>query len=207
VIGPDRLRRAEHLIDTSGAVELLVPIMRKDNRGRKYNANKLRVFVIGLYLSIENERTGSIRAIGQMLHTELPLDEQYRLGIRNPRNGTLLVRESDLYYITKTLTERLSYGPSMQETVDEDGEVNGLPAEERARRQALVQELCQRMLNVTIVGPEATTFAIDATGIWSWGKGPRKPTKAELADLLDDPTDLEALDDVQEVYTTALVEA
>jgi hypothetical protein len=195
VIGPGRIRRAEHLIDTSGAVEFLVPIMRNDNRGRKYNANKLRVFLIGLYLSIENERTGSIRAIAAMLHTKLPIDEQYRLGIRNPTNGKLLIRESDLYYLTKTLTERLAYGPSVQETVDDDGVITGVSEGERARRHALVQDLCQRMLDTTIVGPDATTFAIDATGIWSWGKGPRKPTKVELAELLDDPADVATLDD------------
>ncbi|MTA15268.1 MAG: hypothetical protein F2534_21975 [Actinobacteria bacterium] len=171
--------------------------MRKDNRGRKYNSNKLRVFLLGLYLTIENERSGSIRAIAQTIHRKLPLDEQYRLRIRNQKNGALLVRESDLYYITKTLTERLAYGPSVKEAVDDDGVVSGIPDEERARRHGLVQELCSRMLRVTFVGPEATVYAIDATGIWSWGKAPRKPTKAELAELIDDPTELEQLDDSQ----------
>ena len=195
MIGPDRLRRAEYLIDTSGVVELLLPVLRKDARGPKYNSNKLRVFIIGCYLAIENQRTGSIQAIAKLVHTDLPLDAQYRLGIRNPTDGSLLITLHDFYYLTKRFTERFGYGSSVPELfVDEDVE-NGISANERTERHALLQQMCRQLLDVTIVGPDATAFAIDATGIWSWGKGPRKPTRAEFAALLDDPDGAAELDD------------
>lgn len=58
-----------------------------------------------------------------------------------------------------------------------------------------MNEICRRLLAATHVGPEPIAYAIDATGIWSWGKGPRKPSKSEIEAKLDDPDDAARLND------------
>lgn len=177
MIGPDRLRRAEYIIDESGVLDVLRSALRKDPRGCRYDEKKPRVILIGLLLSIETRRTGAIRKVVDLVYNDLPLDEQYRLGIKDPATGKWLVTEHDFYNFTRKFNDRLAYGPSVPDhSIDEHGVSRGITVEEREERHAAVQRICQVLLSTTFVGPDPTVFAIDATGIWAWCKG-RDPQK------------------------------
>ncbi|MFM2183250.1 MAG: hypothetical protein RJB61_1544 [Actinomycetota bacterium] len=200
MIRPARLRRAEHLIDSSGVVEVMTSLLRVDDRGRPYNPNKLRVFLIGLYLTVENRRSATIKDVADTVHDLIDIDDQYRLGIRSRTERKLLITKGDFYYVTKTITARLGYGdsvPKYREFVDDNGVLRcvGITDEERSDRHQAVNDICRRLLATTHVGPPPVAFAIDATGIWSWGKGPRKPSKSEIESTLDDPDDADRLID------------
>lgn len=115
MIKPQRLRRAEYLIESSGVVPVMGELIRVDPRGKPYNQQKIRVFLIGLYLTIENRRSASIRDVAETVHEMLDIDDQYRLGIRNSTDGKLKITKSDFYYLTKTIAARLGYGDSVPE--------------------------------------------------------------------------------------------
>ncbi len=192
MIKPQRLRRAEYLIESSGVIPLMADLLRTDRRGRPYDEQKLRVFLIGLYLTIENCRSATISDVVDTVHEELDLDDQYRLRIRDRETGKLLITKDHFYYLTKTITGQLGYGnsvPKRTEVFDDNGEHKGfcgITDEERRERRDAVSDICRRLLATTHVGPEPVAFAIDATGIWSWGKGRAKPTPSEIEALLDD---------------------
>ena len=196
MIGPDRLRRAEWIIAESGVLDILQRVLRKDPRGCPYDGNKLRIILLGLLLTIESQRTGSIRKVVELIYNDLPLDEQHRLGIKDPVTGKWLITEHDFYNFTRKVSDRLGYGPSVPDVfIDKDGRTKGITAEERAERHDAVQRMCGALLATTFVGPNPSAFAIDATGVWSWGRGKKAPELSEIeaAQLADGIEDRDAV--------------
>ena len=66
-----------------------------------------------------------------------------------------------------------------------------------------MQEITHALLNVTLIAPASGVWALDATGVWSWGRGKKKPTFDELVTTLDDPSDAEGVEGQADVDRAA----
>lgn len=165
------IRAAEHIVDHSGAVKTLSEGMRTDRRGRKDDPNKLRLLLIGLVLCVLVHGQAVVTAVHELLTNELPLDEQLRLGVcrvGTAADGTATTWAlpiADLYELTAKLNTKLGYGL---------GKHPDLGAEERARRHRTIVTCLDDLMDVFDLGWQSEVFAMDATGIWSWGRGKAK---------------------------------
>lgn len=168
MIAPHELRIAEYVIDESGAVDLLIAGIRRDKRGRKTDPANYRLFLVGALLTIVECGNCVVQEIHETLTRRIPLDDQHRLGVRRWKtdhmgNMTLdVLNIHDLYNVTKTLSARLDYGNGTQPDLDD---------EERGRRHGVIQSFCDQLMDVFDFGWSSNTYALDATGIWSWGRG------------------------------------
>ncbi len=188
MITPQEIRWAEHIVDSSGAVAILTAGLRRDPRGRKQDPGNLRLLLIGILLSIRERRSASVADIYRTLTRDLPLNEQFRLGVRKQRfdedgraEGPVQVISIHAFYqLTKTITQRLSYGPATAPDIDD---------EERTFRRRVLQQCCDGVMDVFDFGWSSTTYAVDATGVWSWAIGRRKQRALDGAALMADSTD------------------
>jgi hypothetical protein len=173
------IRRAEYIIDTSGIVEILETGVSRSPRGRTAKVATLRHLLLGMFLSVHHGGSAAITDIHRTLTEKLPLDEQYRLGIREVVDGgTTTVSYRNLEYQAKRLMTALAYGAGSEPDLDDT---------ERTRRHTTVTSALNGLMDVFDLGWDSPAMAIDATGIWSWAKGARKT--APVADT--DDTDLE----------------
>jgi hypothetical protein len=179
VIKPRDLHAALHIIDTSDAVEILIRGYRTSNRGRPANRNGLRLMLVGMYLSIWQNGTATLTGAITAL-SSLTIEEQQRIGYATlvEHEGVLRLQPTvtltDLYNIELAVVRGLSYGPSREPNLDDD---------EVARRHSTVQQLCDAVMDASIVDRLTTVMAMDATGIWSWGIGPKKYGEAVEAQI------------------------
>lgn len=157
---------AAYVIDTSGVVDILEEGCNRDRRGRKMNRNHLRVFLIGGVLTLMDKGGFLVTHCYKTLTEDLHIEDQHRLGVRywatNP-DGTQevrVLRKHHLDYITKRLNGYLAYGES--EPIHDD---------ERRRRHDVIRRYWDALLDVFDLGFDHSSVAIDATGIWSWGRG------------------------------------
>lgn len=169
MISPHQTQMAAYIVDSSGVVDLLLEGIRRDGRGRKTDPTPYRLLMIGGLLSVIDNGTFIIKDIYETLTKNIPLDEQFALGVRsyktNPLTGQGKVRVmtiSDLYYVTKRISKALDYGKGSAPDLDE---------KERARRHAVVRAFSDALMDVFDLGWRSSTYALDATGIWSWGRG------------------------------------
>jgi len=182
-VTPSSVRRIEHILDASGAVEILASGLRTDNRGRKQNTKAIRLLLLGVFISVHHNGSGTVTDAYDTL-VGLCLDDRLRLGISVPDpsapDGTTLdVTLNQLYYVSKRITERLAYG---EESAPD------LTDEERTRRHDVVRRFGQAVMDVFDLGWNASHAAMDATGVWSWGRGKARPKgdpTTEEQDLLD----------------------
>jgi hypothetical protein len=179
VIRHSDIRRAEYIIETSDIVQRLEGGINRSNRGRKANVGHLRLLMIGMFLSIHHGRSATITDIHETLTVALPLDEQFRLGIRrNTHLGIKTITYRHLDYQANRLRNGLAYGPGSGAGVDDL---------ETHRRHDVVMAATNGLMDVFNLGWHSPILAIDATGIWSWGKGGRKTAPVTN----DCPEDLE----------------
>lgn len=173
------IRRAEYIIDTSGIVDILEDGVRRSPRGRKAKTDALRLLLLGMYLSVHHGGSAAITDIHATLTVKLPLDEQFRLGIRQHTGSTTsTVSYRNLEYQANRINTNLAYGHGSQPHLDDT---------ERIRRHTTVTTALNALMDVFDLGWSSSTIALDATGIWSWGKGFRRTA----AVTIDDDTNLE----------------
>ena len=172
MITENQTQMVSYIIDSSGVVDLLLDGMRRDGRGRKTDPAPYRLLMIGGLLSVIDNGTFVIKDIYETLTKNIPLDEQFTLGVRRWTRNRLTGEETvrvmsinDLYYVTKRISKALDYGKGSAPNLDE---------EERERRHDVIQAFCDVLMDVFDLGWESTTYALDATGIWSWGRGKAK---------------------------------
>ena len=161
---------ATHIIDTSGVVGLLGDAMRTDHRGRKDDPNKLRLLLIGMLLCIHEHGRATITVVHKLLTTELPVGVQFTLGVRRWKTDTdgqsiWILPIHDLYELSAKITNRLGYG---------DGKNPDLDPAERERRRRIILAYNDALMDAFDLGWTSSIFAMDATGIWSWGKGKKQ---------------------------------
>ncbi|MDA8282516.1 MAG: hypothetical protein M0Z42_04275 [Actinomycetota bacterium] len=173
---PDLLAKVVHVVDMSNAVDLLEEGMLRSSRGRRSNHTTLRLFFIGGILSTTLHGSGVIEHMHKVLVEELPLDVQWRLGVRQWVSGTdgqhkeRCLTLDDFYNLSRRLAKYLDYGIGSAPDLDDD---------ERARRHSVVQTVCDTFcaifddpdITASAQGWISSVVAIDATGIWSWGRG------------------------------------
>lgn len=166
---------AEHVIDSSNAVNILNNGIPRDGRGRPTNERLLRTLLIGWLLTNQEHGTMRITQVHRVLTERLNADTQRRLGVLVERNGTeQLITRSPLDAMVRRLEDRLGYGTGTHPDLDDT---------ERRRRERVITAFSDALADVFNDGFTSTTFAIDASGIWTWGKSRRR---AHNIDELDD---------------------
>lgn len=169
MISNDDLNAARHIVHTSGMVALISDGVGRDTRGRKANLAALELLCVGSLLTVHTRRSATVEDIYRVLTGDLDLYQQQGIGVRD-RHGNLTITLPQLRRWTTRIRDDLNYGPSMN-----------IPDVERARREAVMRSLAEAVMDVfqTEFTWDTTTYALDATAIWSWGIHRRK--KAENA--------------------------
>ena len=157
--------RAIDVVDRSGADKELSRLLAHKGRGRPHQHNT-RAFLVGCLLSVQWHGTVLLSEVHRILVESLPLDAQRELGVRKTIDGEewLLTRDA-IYRISDAISGYLEFGSGSRPDLDEG---------ERQRRRQAVLALVHSMLLVTLPATKSTARAMDGSGIWSWGKWPRK---------------------------------
>ena len=156
----------EHVVDTSNAVNILVDGLKRDRRGRPFNPAMLRTLLIGWLLTNQEYGTMRIEHVHRVLTTRLDIPTQRRLGVIIDRNGKeQTITRSPLDAMVRRLENGLGYGEGTHPNLDDD---------ERKRRQKVMISFSDALLDVFNEGFISTHYAIDASGIWTWGKSRRR---------------------------------
>ena len=161
--------RACHVIDASGAADLLDDALRTDPRGRR-RALPIRTFLIGALLTVQHDRQLTISAIHHTLTEELSRTWQWELGVLRRDAGTardqrtVTLPRSQLYQLTKTMNAKLNHTPETEPDLDET---------ERQRRHAAIEAFAEALLEATLPPARSRARAIDGSGIWAWARGKR----------------------------------
>lgn len=170
---------ATYIIDNSRVVGILSDGMRTDRRGRKDDPNKLRLLLIGTLLCIHEHGRAVLTDVHKLLTTELPMGIQFTLGVRRwttDADGTSTIWVlpiHDLYELSSKVTKKLGYGKGKNPDLD---------STERDRRRRIVLAYNDALMDVFDLGWTSDIFAMDATGIWSWGKGKGKKKRVDSTD-------------------------
>lgn len=167
--------RSLYVIEKTELVEKIVAGIHRSGRGRRTNVDNIRMFVLGMFLAVQDNRAATIQAIFETLTNELTIDDQVRLGITE-------LTLTQLQNVSKLLDTRLEYGPVTAPDLDD---------EERDRRRQVVAGLAAAVCDLFTDGFDSTTFAIDATGVWGWQKAGRstETNSDQLETDLDDQSE------------------
>lgn len=161
---------AEYIIDTAGSVDTLIAGYRSSNRGRPANRVGIRLLLIGLLLSIQHRGKATVEAACDTLLRSISLDDQLRLGVYVTSDdaatgGDALVAAVSVdrfYGYSKALRHGLAY--TTESAPDISDEV-------RSHRHGHVKIYCDDLMDVFAFAFMGSALAVDATGIWSWGRG------------------------------------
>lgn len=166
-----RARLFSHVVDSCGAAEALAAALRTDRRGRPQTGNPRTFLILLLLAAADGELT--IERMHHLGTRELPRDIQLQLGtVRQVGDRLLDMPIAELYYISRTITRKLSW-------TGRHG--HDLSNEERARRQAALHDISDRLIRATLPDRPGSSYALDESAIWAWAKGRKtqRPTDAE----------------------------
>lgn len=161
---PSVIERAIEVVDRSGAAEELLRLLSPPRRGRPPTHNT-RAFLVGSLLAVQWKGSLVVRNVHRVLTAMLPLDAQHELGVRELGSSRAVLTEKHLYKIVEAMGQYLEFGT---------GSLPDLSDTEREARRSAVLGLLHSLLAVTLPESASTSRAIDGTGIWSYGKQPRK---------------------------------
>lgn len=188
------LKRIEWVIDAANitdpedpsqqvsVVDLLERFERTSTRGRRKQGATVRLFLILLLLCCRfHTKTLQVRSMHQLAVGNLPRDLQWRLGILTPgKNGEArMLSEKQLNTIVQNINHNLD--PQAADT-DEDRDY-------RRRNLAAIRDAL--IVATHVVPREATSYAVDETGVWSWSISARNPTFEPNAQIIDEDEDTE----------------
>ncbi|MDP5182389.1 hypothetical protein QOZ88_07040 [Blastococcus sp. BMG 814] len=159
-----------HVVDTSGATDVLTAAIRVDRRGRKALCPPRTFLILGLLAAGSGKLT--VERMHRIATRELPREVQWELSIlRRSDAGVTVMPVSELYYLTKTITARLDASSSR---------AAALTAEQRRPRSQWLEEIVDRLLCATLPHRPGSSYALDETAIWAWARG-RKRTGGDAA--------------------------
>jgi hypothetical protein len=175
--------RTLYVIATAGLVEKIAAGVRRDPRGRPTNTDMIRLFLVGMFLAVQDNEAATIQAVYETLTEELTIDDQIRLGVRNPKAGPAGkagITLADMQNVAKLFDSRLEYGPVTAPDLDQA---------ERDRRLEVVASLADAVCDLFTDGFDSTTYAIDATNVWSWVRSTRSTATDDPEGETDPETD------------------
>lgn len=153
---------ATEAIDRSGAADIFDAALRTDRRGRKRHTGT-RLFLIGALLTVQHRREITSVGIHKVLTTQISHDMQFALGVRYWHNEEVrTIPKSKIDYLVKTMAKKLDWSRESQPELSDD---------ERDRRRAAVNDICDRLLDATLIESDSTMRAIDGSGTWAWSRG------------------------------------
>lgn len=201
---PEVIARTVWVIDTSGAVDLLVPPRAKGARGRKGNLREnVRLFLIGLSLCTRLGYETTVKGVHEVLTEAVDREAQWALGVLRPR-----VTKSTAHHpkgavpgilapaLVENGKQRKRVFPNGVEEVSYDDLHNAtrhlrqrwdygvrsapdLEADERARRASTIGDVVEALIVATTVPREGgSSWAIDGTGQWAWDRGGARAKRA-----------------------------
>lgn len=177
MITHDDIARAEYIVSTSGAFEVLRDGIQRSAKGRKSNDRMLELLCVGLLLSIQDRGVATVQGAFRTLTREIPLDEQLRLGVLQVKEGkTKLISVFDVYNQANRINVGLAYG---------DTSTPGISDEERIRRHQVIVRFSNTLMDAFELGWNHKVYALDATGVWSWARGGKRRA-AVAADEVED---------------------
>ena len=154
-----------HIVDTSGFVELLDGRESTSRRGRRSTIPQVfRLVIIGLFLGIHYDGKATIRHAHHMLTSRLSLEAQLAIGVR-PDPHTPPVTVKAMYRAWERVIDNTTWTDTAAPKVSR---------RERARRRRRLNQACDQLMDVFIIGPTSTSLALDATGIRSWATRNRR---------------------------------
>ncbi|WP_028652722.1 hypothetical protein [Nocardioides halotolerans] len=197
-----RYQLVTHIVDTSGAADVLQRAIRTSPRGRRSPGSPRTFLILMLLAAADGELT--IERMHQIGTRELPLNIQLELGTIRHRaatdggaaagttrrhlspvsetpaaglRGAPEMRWTDmpideLYNISRTITRKLSWTGP---------KATGLTDEERAKRRDAMREISDRLLRATLPERPGSSYALDESGIWAWARGRRNRRFEEAA--------------------------
>jgi hypothetical protein len=161
-------RLYSHVVDTSGAADQLTAALRESPRGRPPSCTARTFLILLLLAAADGEIT--IRRMHRIATRELPRDIQLELGtVRPTPNGAVDMPINELYYLTRTITKKLTYSGRTGHVLK--------PAERQRRHQAL-QDIVDRLVTATLPTRPGTSYALDESAIWAWAKGRKRTRQA-----------------------------
>jgi hypothetical protein len=159
--------RTLHVIAEADLVQKIADDAHRNRKGRPTNKDMIRLFLVGMFLAVQDNRAATIQSVYETLTQQLTIDDQIRLGVRNPQAGPdekAQITLAALQNVAKLFDRRLEYGEITAPDLDD---------EERARRREVVASLADAVCAVFTAGFDSTTYAIDATNVWSWVRSTR----------------------------------
>jgi hypothetical protein len=171
MITNSQVRRAMAWAHRAEVCDDIRQILSPDGRGAP-SPLTVEAFLAGCLLTLQMNRPLTISNITRVLTQNTSIDMQRSLGTRYsvPReSGSIerVITRRPVENMLKQLGIRLSSLPSSAPDI---------PAEERLRREELLQSLMDRLIDASKPLDLAPTghYALDATGVWEWGRAPGK---------------------------------
>jgi hypothetical protein len=170
---PDpQVRRALAWARRADVGDDLREVLSSDGRG-VHSPLTVETFLAGCLLTLQNNRPLTIANVLRVLTVDISVDMQRLLGSRYGGSSELLITRRPLENMLKQLGARLSWLPSSAPELSD---------QERSRRAALLQSVMDRLIDASKPFDLAPTghYALDATGVWEWGRGPHREELARV---------------------------
>lgn len=151
----------EHVVDAHGAADALEAAIKTDPRGRRRRSNP-RTFLILMLLAAADGQT-TVEHMHDIAIHGLPREVQLRLGILRSIDGRAQEMPIDeLYYLSRTITAKLSTSGRHAEALDQP---------EAERRRLALQDIVDRLVLGTLPDRPGSSYALDESALWAWAKG------------------------------------
>ena len=161
---PSDVEKVVYVVDQSRAAEQLEVARGKKKLGRPSGLNS-RLFLIGALLSALDGDGIVLTNLYDVLTKRMDRQWQVRLGIREYVSGDPTFSQDSLDRLSAQLGKACEFGEDSMADLNEG---------ERLARRTRMLDLVDSMLDATLIGTLSTYRSIDATGVWGWGKSPRR---------------------------------
>jgi hypothetical protein len=159
------VREATAWIDRSGVAPEIEALLRPTLRGRPRQLT-VRALLVGLKLAVDTAKTSCLTDVHHVLTEQLPEGSRIDLGIYDPVTQTT-VTLPQVRRLLAAAHHKLDASPTT---------APNLTADERANREAMLQDILDRLLAATMPAgvQHGGSYAVDGTGTWSWARGKRR---------------------------------
>ena len=161
---PSDVEKVVYVVDGSRGAEQLEEARGKRKSGRPSGLT-VRLFLIGALLSALDGDGMVLTNIYSVLTERMDFRWQVRLGIRMHIQGDPTFTQDSVDRMSAAIRDACEFG---------EDSMPHLSACERHARQKRMLDLVGSMLDTTLIGTSSIYRSIDGTGVWGWGKSPRR---------------------------------